>query len=373
MRYSSSMWLGLAAVTAACTSAQPDVEIRAVSSSQPQGIWEAEAQLALGNVGLALEGFRKILRERSSDPRALVGMAHSYEQMGRLDLSRKWYETALATAPEDPRLLNDFAAFLERQGKFAEAGSVRKEAAANAAAEAQLKSAEAQEARALEFRAAEAAPLAVAPIRPPASVPAAVAVASQPPLSTGATGTPPSLADIVFAEPAPDTSVTVRLPPPKPVQTAAEAPPVPTPQRVLRQVAEASGPRLERLSLGEVALITRPRPSFTGQLVSQSEQSATFRWVPLRPVARLLNAARQQGLAARTRSHLVEKGWRRIEIGDAPAVRSKTLVLYPAFRREAAERLARQFGFTQVRPFNGDEIVVLLGRDAARMKALRPA
>lgn len=132
-------------------------------------------------------------------------------------------------------------------------------------------------------------------------------------------------------------------------------------------------PRLERLSLGEVALVTRSQPVWTAQLVSKTAQSATFRWVPLRPVARLLNAARSQGLAARTRAQLADRGWKRIEIGDAPAVRQKTVVYYPAFRRGTAVRLAKQFGFSELRPFKGNEIVVLLGRDAAAMKILRPA
>jgi hypothetical protein len=122
-----------------------------------------------------------------------------------------------------------------------------------------------------------------------------------------------------------------------------------------------------------VALVTRGEPVWTSQLVSRSPRSATFRWVQARPVAKLLNAARNEGLAARTRAHLMERGWRRLEIGDAESTRDKTLVLYPAFRRGTAERLARQFGFTRLKPFDGSEIVVLLGRDAARLKALRPA
>ena len=127
------------------------------------------------------------------------------------------------------------------------------------------------------------------------------------------------------------------------------------------------------LETGEVALVTKAQPVWTAKLASASAHSVTFRWVSVRPTARLLNAARNQGLAARTRAHLEERGWKRIEIGDAPAVRSRTLVLYPAFRRATAQRLAAQFGFSEMKPFNGSEIVVLLGRDAAAMKVLRPA
>ena len=137
--------------------------------------------------------------------------------------------------------------------------------------------------------------------------------------------------------------------------------------------ADPSGPRLERLSLGEIALITRSEPVWSAELVRRSPRSMTFRFVATRPVARLLNAARQQGLAARTRARLVDRGWKRIEIGDAPAVRENSLVLFPHSKAAIAKRLAAQFGFANLRPFNGPEIVVLLGRDAVRMKSLQPA
>lgn len=95
--------------------------------------------------------------------------------------------------------------------------------------------------------------------------------------------------------------------------------------------------------------------------------------MPAQPTARLLNAARRQGLAARARARLIDHGWTRIEIGDAPAVREKTLVLFPEGQFANAKRLAAQLGFADISPYGGQSIIVLLGQDAARRKSLKAA
>jgi hypothetical protein len=87
---------------------------------------------------------------------------------------------------------------------------------------------------------------------------------------------------------------------------------------------------------------------------------------PLNKRVRLLNAARYRGLAARTRTLLAQRGWRGMAIGNSRITRRTSLIIYPIAHREAAVRLAAQLGFaTAARP-TGTEIVVLLGRDAAR-------
>jgi hypothetical protein len=139
----------------------------------------------------------------------------------------------------------------------------------------------------------------------------------------------------------------------------------------------AAEPRLERLSLGEVALVTVQAPVWRGQVVSRSRQSVTVRWVPLqtasaRPNIRLLNAARRQGLAARNREYLLARGWRKIEIGDSREIREQSVVLYPAARSALGRSLAAQFGF-RARPIDkGHVFVVLLGRDAGGIRATQP-
>jgi len=369
MRRNPTIAAILLVCTTSCSTPQP-VEIRAASSSpQVRGLGEAQGQLALGNVALALEGFRNVLRDNPGSVDAAVGIAHCYENMGRFDLSRRWFETALASAPENAAVLNDFASSLERQGKYVDAAAVRDET---------LKL----------VSAAVAEPLQASAFIPPA--PADVGVETAPSLESSPT-TPivtlhlPPPAPVQKAEPlklAPTKRTEVTLPAPgaqarvvlpAPINQAEALKPQRLVQALIAAEPRQTGPRLERLSLGEVALITRPTPTWTAKIVERTAQSVTFRWVPLRPVARLLNAARNEGLAARTRSRLAENGWRRIEIGNAPIVRAKTLVLYPEYRRHTAQKLAAQFGFTHLQSFNGSEIVVLLGRDAAALKALRPA
>jgi tetratricopeptide (TPR) repeat protein len=317
-RYAS---IAILAVATSCASPQSELKIRPISAAhQPIGLEEAQAQLALGNVGTALEGFRTVLRDNPNDVHASVGVAHSYEQMGRFDLARKWYETALAAAPEDAAILAQLAAVLDRQGFSAEAASVRAEASAIGSA----------------------APMA-------------------------AVQSPSPLVEAVVAAPGP--SATTVLPPVPPVRTAIATDFAGSPTAMPAQ--RTAGPRLERLSFGEVALVTRSEPVWTAELVKQSDRSATVRFVPVPPVARLLNAARKQGLAARTRARLAGRGWTPIQIGDAPAIREKTLVLYPTSQLPKARRLAAEFGFTDLRRFEGAGIVVLLGRDAARLPVLR--
>ena len=144
-------------------------------------------------------------------------------------------------------------------------------------------------------------------------------------------------------------------------------------------VASGPGPRLERTTLREVALITTTQPKWASLVVKQDQRSATVRFVSLKQAnarfasVRLLNAARVEGLAARTRSTLFDRGWRSMAIGNANATRARSLVLYPAHRRTTALSLARQFGFATAERASGREITVLLGRDAAAMVRRSPA
>ena len=130
---------------AACGGQQGKLEIRStptplaeIKRAVPERIAEARGQLALGNVALALTSFRIAAREDPNSIDALAGIADCYDQMGRFDLSRRYYESALALAPADTQLLTAFAASLQLQGKSAEALSVREEISARLAASAAL-------------------------------------------------------------------------------------------------------------------------------------------------------------------------------------------------------------------------------------------
>ena len=124
----------------ACLADRGKLEIRSVNGGLkpadrpvPYRIAEARGHFALGNIALALEGFRKAAREDPASVDALSGIAQCYDQMERFDLSRRHYEMALALAPRDTALLAALAGSLDRQGKSEEANSVRREWAALAA------------------------------------------------------------------------------------------------------------------------------------------------------------------------------------------------------------------------------------------------
>ena len=307
--------LALVAILAsACNGGE--LNVRSISSPLAAGrqpanfrLAEGNAQFALGNIGLALESFRKALREDPASIDAMVGLAACYDRMGRFDLSRRHYEMALAAQPAEPALYAALAQSLDVQGRVPEAARVK-----------------------AEFAARVVAPEATRDV--PGSVP-------------------------------------VLPPPPAPSVTVALAPPRSAPVAVAQPKA---GVRLERLSIGEVALVTQDRPRWQVRTVTRTAHSTTIRF-EARPVTAvtLLNAARVQGLAARTRSFLAARGFRGAAIGDAPAVRRHSVILYSAADRARAERIAAQFGFALERQPGtaaAKGLTILLGRDAARDEAL---
>ena len=318
MKPKISLSILIAAIgSASCTSS--NVEVRSIKSALAEGrqpadarVAEGNGQLALGNVGLAIEAYRKALRENPENVDALMGLAQCYERMGRADLSRRHYEMALAITPANTEIYSTFAESLEAQGQRDEAARVKAELAARVVA---------------------------------------------PEASREAPGSVPVL------PPPPAQSVTVALAPPRSAPVAVERP-------------VGHGMRLERLSLREVALVTRTEPPrWQAKTIARTATSTTIRF-DKRPqsAVTLLNAARVQGLAARTRAYLSGRGFSEARIGDAPATRKHSAILYSPAEVRRAERLAAQFGFALERR-QGDKpgVTILLGRDAARAMALRPA
>jgi len=415
---------------AACGGDQGDLRVRSIPTPLAQGIKpvpfriaEARGQLALGNVALALEGFRKAWRDDPNSVDALAGMANCYDRMGRFDLSRRNYETALALAPANVQLLGAFAQSLQLQGQLKEAQRVRVEVAQRIAAgvpEPQVAASAPGLDRAevpvtLAASAPAAAPEAPADIAIPrpvlAAAPVEVAGGTSTPARTEVTVPNLPHASLVAEAPAPapavipqpveqaaiGRSVTIKLPParrveaavlpaaapapaPVPAMASADTPPLQPYSRPVPKpaVADEAGPRLERLSLGEIGIVTTPGPMWRSTSVAMTERSTTVRWVPLREASalssrvRLLNAARVNRLAARTRSWLVARGWSSMAIGDAPAARSRSVIVYPARERALAQNLANQFGFALQERSDVKFVTMILGRDAARIDELRP-
>jgi hypothetical protein len=205
-----------------------------------------------------------------------------------------------------------------------------------------------------------------APPAPPLVLPAAEV---QLPPSAARASLPLLALDEMVASSLP-ASVPLNIPQPP----AKEPPPVALPVKL----AEPASPRLQRLSGGEVALVTTADASWRPQVpvrtavrkaaAVQTASADSVRWIPLRlaaarPGVQVLNAARSQGLAASARGVLFGRGWRAVGIGDATAVRRTSVVFYPANRATLGRRLAAQFG-VPAKLSEHQNVVLVLGRDS---------
>jgi tetratricopeptide (TPR) repeat protein len=339
-------------IAAGCATHTRTVQVRAIPDQSAKlragagDLAQAKALLALGSVGLALEGFRKTLRDQPTNAEAMAGIGACYAAMGRYDLAQTNYEAALAQAPHNTNLLMALADSLAAQGKISDAATARADAVRITGA------------LSANMSPAEPAVAVAEPSRPTVPRPPKMLVHSSGPLAV------------------PSSSVTVRLPPParaaetvrtRPLNSEKIASSAPT--------AQTAAPRLERLSTGEVALVTTREPLWQAQLASRTRLNSTVRWVPIQNAAaartgiQVLNAARSGGLAARARNVLFGRGWRGIRIGDASQVRASSIVYFPAGRSMLGRSLAAQFGIHMLQARDTGGVVVLLGRDAAGLKA----
>jgi Flp pilus assembly protein TadD len=344
MRLGGTLLIAAAVLAAgACTEAGK-LEIRAIASPLAAGnkpvsfrIAEARGHFVLGNVALALESFRKAAREDPASVDALSGMAACYDRMGRFDLSRRNYEAALALAPGDPALLTAFAASLDLQQLGSEAARVRAEIRTRLAAATAI-----PETQAFAHASAEpvSATAALMPILPTTVADAVAAVLAAPD----------------WRRKAPSVSA-----------------------RPATRQATADAPRIERLSLGEVALITGAGPQWR---VPQAQPivrkpltgAAAIRHAAAAPKGiRLFNAARVDKLASRARSYLADRGWTVASVGDVILPRSRSVILYPSDKRVTAARLSAQFGFAMEQRTNLRQVTILLGSDAAVLPMLQPS
>lgn len=82
------------------------------------------ALVSRGQYGLAIAAYRRVLRLDPANGPALEGLAISYELLGRADLADRYYQEALALAPRNPRIYQNFAAFLRAQRRDAEAAQL---------------------------------------------------------------------------------------------------------------------------------------------------------------------------------------------------------------------------------------------------------
>lgn len=307
MRRQLLLAAALLAGVAGC--AAPKLEIREVGSQHVAQKGETTSgrvalgmsQLAMGNVGLALESFRRAVREDPNSHQALLGLAECYLQMGKPALARRSVEQALALRPDVPHLYRALAAAAEGEGKPLEAAQLRKEA---------------------ELR-------TIAPAAPP-----------PPP---AAPATPAAPAAVAIARPKPPQA----MPPASTVTVDLTLEPL-----------RYKGPRMVRLSMGEVALVTKPDSPF-GHVVERAGDTTIH--APLR----ILNAARVEGIAARTRKLLAAKGAGAADIGDAPRRQGHSELRFAAGDSDRARKVAAKLPFKVMLVERDGPMVLLVGRNAA--------
>lgn len=82
------------------------------------------ALVSRGQYGLAIAAYRRVLRLDPANSLALEGLAIGYELLGRADLADRYYQEALALAPRNPRIYQNFAAFLRAQRRDADAAQL---------------------------------------------------------------------------------------------------------------------------------------------------------------------------------------------------------------------------------------------------------
>lgn len=392
--------LSLLLLGTSCAGVQ-QVEIRPAGSvlnaAKPVSsrIAEANGHFALGNVALALEQFRIAAREDSQSVAALTGIASCYTAMGRPELAQRQYELALAVSPADPALLAMLATTLDTQGLSEKAKLVRLEIGARAAAELALSEPAQPDLAAQDgirepvtplVTIASAAPVAVTPIAPVAVAP----IAPRPPESvvTARKALPAVGQTVTVTLPDPvrmhgatplgqdiGRSVTVALAPVRPVPVAARpavaAQPAVSARNKESNLRTVSRPRLERMSLSEVALTTASTPTW---VKLEAIAPRKMRVAPIffaRRELRILNGARVQGLAASTRAYLVARGWRAIQTGDAANRREMSILYVPRDHARIGLKLAAQFRFpVRIEPSSRD-LVLVLGTNAAVMRGRR--
>ncbi|MBB4641218.1 tetratricopeptide repeat protein [Rhizorhapis suberifaciens] len=117
----------LAVMVAGCAQ-RGELKITAVGEQDvqrtPVDLAKAQLLLSRGEYALAVDAYRKAVRQDPGSAVAYNGLAIAYDQLGRHDLSRENYELALAHAPLEAKYYRNLARSLERQGLKSEAAKV---------------------------------------------------------------------------------------------------------------------------------------------------------------------------------------------------------------------------------------------------------
>ncbi len=110
--YSTYLVVAAALVVSGCqTSAIDTMQTTAldakVADISAQDLAKGKAQFRDANYGLAEKHFRKAVELRADNAEAWMGLAASYDQLGRFDFSDRAYEQLVKLTGREPRVVNN--------------------------------------------------------------------------------------------------------------------------------------------------------------------------------------------------------------------------------------------------------------------------
>ncbi|MEQ1551032.1 tetratricopeptide repeat protein [Sphingorhabdus sp.] len=303
------------AMLGGCSAFQPQarLEIRSVetahrSSDATDPVAEGRGLLALGQNANAISAFRSALREDPNSGDAYNGLAIAYDRIGRQDLAQRYFELAVSASPDDMRYRGNLARLFERTGQpklalgLVDAASPRNDTAQMPEHIIPVAVTPTQSPQFVSAIAAVEPSVHViaAPINLPtlADLEIEGAIAEQHGTKTDKTDTTVRLAGLT-SKPAiipavyrPNAALTINsaaietrnLPKPGPQRSPhlpSERQPADLPRQAVMPV-QREGIRLERVSLGEVRLVTRLS---TPKLANETTNFASFgvrlaTWLP---------------------------------------------------------------------------------------------
>lgn len=311
------------------------VEVRAMPL--PESARSADAtSMAMGRMlfergeyALAADAFRKAVRADPDSADAYNGLAASYDNLGRFDLSRRYYELALSRAPEDGRILRNFARSMLGQGDKLAARKLLAEAAALGEATAS----QIPEPEAAQQLAENAAP-------------------DTQPFQSGQGAVTVALSDAPAA-------TNFELPAAEPISPAPS---------LFHRIAATIVPTM-RSDMGEVNVKLDPpavskvvRPVAAQPIVIPAETPVAGK----APRLHIMNAVGRKRQAARMRIYLADNGWMGASTGDSRRRLLQSRILYPASGEASAHRLAGSLPFKPrlQRVQNMPAMFLILGRDS---------
>jgi Tetratricopeptide repeat len=263
------------------TGHQASLDIRSRDQVQATPVGERSIEygkvlLRRGQYADAISAFRTALREETGSAEAHNGLAVAYDAIGRKDLARRYFELAVAEKPDEVRYRSNLASFFESNGQSELAfglldapvafptAEIPIPALAQATAADQPSIADAAEVLAADPIAAILADLAIMRFDQEKSalieVPEPHLYAAPLPNKKSGPSIPkvfrPSVVPMIKAVQISLPSLPMTVPQRSPVDPQFEL--VADLPRNDRRVAASTGPYIERVSLGEVKLVTTP-------------------------------------------------------------------------------------------------------------------